>query len=160
MTPTGGAGGGRSPRWRRDRVVVSCAVVVLGGVLFGVISSLSTGETPPAGTAQVVDLSDAGDLDEIIGRTVSADGARVESVPADEGFWIDTDGGRRAWVQVATTGESPFTVEPGARVTFTGEVVGHGTDFAGRPDFPAADVEDLLGEAAHIEVDIDDLQLR
>lgn len=55
--------------------------------------------------------------------------------------------------------ESPFTVEPGARVTFTGEVVGHGTDIAGRPDLPAADLEDLLDVAAHIEVDADELRL-
>ena len=47
----------------------------------------------------------------------------MQSVPADEGFWVTADGGDRVWVQIETTGESPFVVEPGTRVSFTGTVV-------------------------------------
>lgn len=158
--PAHPAGRGNGPRWQRDRIVLGSAVVAVCAVLFGVVLTLNAGETPPSSTAEVVDLRDVDDLTEIIGRGVSADGAEVESVPADEGFWVEAGGGSRVWVQVATTGESPFTVEPGSRVTFIGQVVAHGADFAGNPDFPQADVEDLLDTDAHVEVDVDDLRLR
>lgn len=46
----------------------------------------------------------------------------VESVPADEGFWVGT-ADQRFWVGLATATESPQGVRPGYLVSFTGPVV-------------------------------------
>ncbi len=45
------------------------------------------------------------------------------------------------------------------RVSFTGQVVAHGSDFVVSPDFPSADADDLVDAGAHIEADVDDIHL-
>lgn len=133
-------------------------VVAAVGLLVGVLVSLNAGAAPSPGGGRVVDLRDVHALRDVVGDRVSAQGALVQSVPADEGFWV-TDGGDRVWVQIRTTGESPFVVEPGARMSFVGQVVAHGPDFVDRPDFPSADATDLTSAAAHIEADVQDIHL-
>ena len=44
----------------------------------------------------------------------------VESVPADEGFWVGTSATDRVWVQLAVSAESPIRVETGDAVSFVG----------------------------------------
>ena len=62
------------------------------------------------------------------GRRVSAFGLTVTGVDADEGFWVQK-AGRRAWVQLETAAESPYTVRVGDTVSLSGRVARHGPDF-------------------------------
>ena len=62
------------------------------------------------------------------GRRVSAFGLQVTGVDADEGFWVQKSG-RRAWVQLETSTESPYTVRVGDTVSLSGRVVPHNPDF-------------------------------
>jgi hypothetical protein len=152
-------------RLRRDPVFVVGLAVAVVALVIGLIWSVAAGEQQPAADVQavdlqgVVDLREVDELRDVAGRRVTTTGAQVEDVPADEGFWVSAGGGERVWVQVDTAGESPFVVEPGARVSFTGQVVAHGPDFVVRPEFPAADADDLVDAGAHIEVDVADIRL-
>jgi hypothetical protein len=61
------------------------------------------------------------------GQAAEGKGATVESVVADEGFWVGTDPNNRIFVFLTdeakqAQGESPFQVKPGQRVDFTGTV--------------------------------------
>jgi len=153
----------------RDRIVQVCLAVVVVGLLIAVIWSATASErgegvvdttvTPtPTSGLQAVALGDVDDLADMVGRRVVADDTVVISVPGDEGFWVAT-GGDDAWVQLVTAGESPFTVESGDRVSFTGDVVAHGADFAERPEFSENDARKLTDARAHIEVKVGDLRL-
>ena len=62
------------------------------------------------------------------GRRVSAFGLSVTGVDADEGFWVQKEG-HRAWVQLQTSTESPYTVRVGDVVSLSGRVVPHNPDF-------------------------------
>lgn len=83
------------------------------------------------GGATVYPLSEGltvGDYDgqDAIGRNVP-----VESVVADEGFWIGTSADDRIFVLLTNTGpESTPEVEAGDTIDFEGVVVKHGDDFA------------------------------
>ena len=69
------------------------------------------------GAANVANLS-ANDGREAVGR-----GVRVQSVPADEGFWVGSSEQDRLWVQLTgTRGESDYKVRQGDTVDFTGTV--------------------------------------
>jgi hypothetical protein len=152
----------RGPRWRRDRVLLVLGAIAVLAILVGLVGSLlapsSTGAGEDAGAPESVALADVDDLRDHVGQQVVVDAAEVDSVPADEGFWVDA-GGDRVWVQVDTAGESPYTVTEGQRVAFSGLVVAHDEDFARRPEFPAGDAEELTEAGAHVEVDVSDLQL-
>jgi hypothetical protein len=155
-------------RFLRDRVVQVCLAVAVVGLLVAVVWSALTPERPdgadvddvlrtPA-AAGTLDLADVGDLSDVVGQRVSATALEVHSVPADEGFWVDTSG-EDAWVQLKTAGESPMQVEAGQRVSFVGTVVAHDADFAERPEFSGLDAAQLVDAGAHVEVDIDDIEI-
>ena len=146
--------------FRRDAVLVGSGLLAVGVFVFAMVQTLGSGETvePAAGGREVVALNDADDLPGLVGRRVRVDDAEVERVPADEGFWLDTGTGL-VWVQLETAGESTVTVSAGDRVSFTGEVVAHGHDFAHRPEFPQSDAEALAEAGAHVEVAVADLRL-
>ncbi len=154
----------RGPRWRRDRLLYVLGAVAVVAILVGLLGSLlapSGGDDDgrdAAVAAESVALGDVDDLRDHVGQQVVTDSAEVDSVPADEGFWVDA-GGDRVWVQVDTAGESPYTVTEGQRVAFTGVVVAHDADFARRPEFPGGDADELTEAGAHIEVDVSDLRL-
>ncbi len=61
-------------------------------------------------------------LHDHVGATARIVSARVQSVPADEGFWVGTGPGRRVWVQLQGRGESPQRIAPGALVTLSGTI--------------------------------------
>jgi hypothetical protein len=72
-----------------------------------------------------------GDLTLLTGKLAVARGARVLSVPADEGFWIGTGRSNRVWVQL--TGpppESPYHVRRGDLVSFSARITPNGSRFA------------------------------
>ena len=61
------------------------------------------------------------------GKAAEGKGAHVQSVVADEGFWVGDDTTNRVFVLLtdaakASEGESPFQVRSGQRVDFTGTV--------------------------------------
>jgi hypothetical protein len=71
--------------------------------------------------------------------------ARVESVVADEGFWVGTDATRRVFVLLTpqarrSAGESAFQVQPGQTVSLEGTVKASSPEFA-----QAAGVTDAEG---------------
>jgi hypothetical protein len=94
-----------------------------------------------------------------VGRRVMAAGLLVTSVDADEGFWVE-QGGRSAWVQLDSAGESPYTIRPGDVVTLTGTVMSHDARFpAGLyfcPDRQAS-AGRLAQEPTHLAVGVDSL---
>jgi len=92
-----------------------------------------------------------------VGQQVSMSRMHVQSVPADEGFWVDGEGGRM-WVQIATTRESPYTVEQGDYVSFRGAVVAHNSDFPARVGVTRAEgASDLAAQRAHITIPVNSL---
>ena len=113
----------------------------------------------PAGDGLVIPSQTPGDLDQYVGRKVSAFGVRVTSVDADEGFWVDA-GGRRVWVQLETLTESPYTVLPGQTVSFTGRVIPHEPNWPDLIDFchdRHASAQELSRQGAHVAVPVDAL---
>jgi len=146
--------------FRRDAVLVGSVLLAAGVFVFALVQTLGSDEAvePATDGREVVALNDADDLPGLIGQRVHADDVEVESVPADEGFWMDAGAGR-VWVQLETAGESAVTIVAGDRVSFTGEVVAHGRDFADRPEFPQDDAEALADAGAHVEVAVADLRL-
>ncbi len=117
-----------------------------------------------AGGQPVLPLSGAGAvgvLGRFTGQTATAETVPVQSVPADEGFWVGTSTTDRVWVQLAGAGESGYTVKPGARVSFTaGKVVPTGPAFAGQVGVSAAEgAAQLTAQGQHITVAKGDLRL-
>ena len=87
-------------------------------------SSTSSGELS-SGTRALLPPPASG-LGDLIGDTASGT-ATVESVVADEGFWVGEGPGDRVFVDLSpearsTTGESPFQVEAGQKITLDGTV--------------------------------------
>lgn len=100
-----------------------------------------------------------GELTPQTGKTATARGVLVQSVPADEGFWAGTSDTDRVWVQLSGTGESGYVVQQGDRVDFTGQVTRHDPDFADGVGVDAAEGADQLEQqGAHIEVVKSDLR--
>ena len=79
-----------------------------------------------AGGGDLFQLASGGGLASLAGQQAQGRGVTVESVVADEGFWVGQPG-RRVFVfltpQARTrAGESPFQVQPGQRINLTGTV--------------------------------------
>jgi len=105
----------------------------------------------------------AGRLTPYAGQTVTATGVLVQSVPADEGFWVGTNVADRVWVQLAVggAGESPEQVRAGDHVSFRGAVVANPPGFARRAGVTAAEgAAQLERQGAHIAVNGALLHLR
>lgn len=94
-----------------------------------------------------------GELTSQVGKTATAQGVLVQSVPADEGFWAGTNETDRVWVQLSGTGESGYVVQQGDRVDFTGQITAHDPGFAAQAGVDPAEGADQLGQqGSHIEV--------
>lgn len=95
-----------------------------------------------------------GNLSAYAGRPVQATSVRVQSVPADEGFWVGNSTTDRVWVQlVGTAGESPYQVKTGDQVTFTGKLVSNPRSFAQQVGVDAKEgAAQLTRQKNHIEV--------
>jgi RNA polymerase sigma factor (sigma-70 family) len=87
-----------------------------------------------------VDAARLGKLEDVQGDRLTACAVEVISVPADEGFWIETGGGGRLWVQLIGAGESPTNVDKRDRVSFQGEIV------ANRIEVPEDSIAPSVGE--------------
>jgi hypothetical protein len=101
------------------RVAAAPAPVVTAAPTVGaaVPATLSVGGVRFLPTARV------GSMTADVGRVAVAVDVPVQSVPADEGFWIGAGPGRRVWVQLRSRGESRVRVRAGERASFTGAVV-------------------------------------
>jgi hypothetical protein len=87
--------------------------------------------------------------------------ARVESVPADEGFWIGDGPDGRLWVQLTDVGESPVTIRPGQRVRFRGTVASTVPGMAAAVGVDAVEgAAQLEAQRAHVTARAGDLQVR
>jgi hypothetical protein len=125
----------------------------------------AAGGTLTAGGTDLLALSAAagsgGGLSRYSGQQAEGRGVTVESVPADEGFWVGTGAQERVWVQLTgAAGESPFEVEAGDRVSFAGSVTAHPEGFAEEIGVTVEEGADLLqAQGQHIEVPRAELQL-
>jgi RNA polymerase sigma factor (sigma-70 family) len=117
--------------------------------------TLTVAGTPTLPAPRVGRMVDA------VGRTAVARDAPVQSVPADEGFWIGGGPGDRVWVQLATRGrESGVQVRPGQRASFSGTVARVAADTAAKVGLTAAEGAELRSIGAYVSVDPRQLVLR
>jgi hypothetical protein len=123
------------------------ALAALGLALVAAQASVAGAETTPVSSV----------LRQQIGQPVTMNGMYVTSVPADEGFWVDSDHGRM-WVQIETVTESPYDVDAGDTMSFSGRVVAHGPEFPGQVGVTSAEgAAGLAGAGAHINIPVDGL---
>lgn len=102
-------------------------------------------------------IGNEGDMAQVPGEDVAAQGVRVQHVAADEGFWVDLVGGR-VWVTLTGPGESPYTVRDGDVVSFHGRVVTHGPAYpSGLGMCSQGDYDALARQATHIDVPMSSL---
>lgn len=81
------------------------------------------------------------------GRPAVGTAVEVQSVPADEGFWIGSSETDRLWIQLTDTGgESDYRVKPGDQVDFTATVTRAADGFAAETGLSAAEGADQLTE--------------
>jgi hypothetical protein len=119
-----------------------------GAVVQGALTADGTSLLP---VAQIAGPN--GELTFQVGKTATARGVLVQSVPADEGFWAGNSETDRVWVQLNGTGESGYVVQQGDRVDFTGPIAAHDPSFAGRAGVESAEGADQLDQqGSHIEV--------
>jgi len=89
----------------------------------------------------------------VAGRGANAVSARVQAVPADEGFWVGKDDAR-IWVQFVGSAESPVQVKVGQLLTFTAQVTANTPSFLSRVGL---DVDggraELERDGFHLQVD-------
>ena len=109
-----------------------------------------------AGGRALLPLPGAG-LASLAGQSAEGKAANVQSVVADEGFWVGDDTTNRIFVFLtdeakAAEGESPFQVKPGQRVDFAGTIKPIPDDL---PPFglePAEGAEQLRQQGHYIEL--------
>lgn len=117
------------------------------------------GSIVTADSRSVLELAAATDpaagLAAATGQAATGSAVQVLTVPADEGFWVGTSDAERVWVQLAgVAGESPYTVQEGDTVDFTGTVVTHDAGFAEQVGVDDAEgAAQLTGQAGHIEAE-------
>ena len=121
----------------------------------GVPGALTVGGTDLLRTATTASLQ-ANNGAQAAGRAV-----RVQSVPADEGFWVGADDQGRVWVQLTgTRGESDYKVRQGDTVDFTGTVTQAPQGFAATVGVTEAEGAGQLTEQGHyIAVPVSDVKL-
>lgn len=104
----------------------------------------------------VKDLTAAAADTKAVGRQVP-----VQSVPADEGFWVGTSVKDRLWVQLdGQAGESAYQVKVGDRVDFTGTTSDTSAGFAKQVGVSADEgAAQLTSQGRHLVVNKSDVRL-
>ncbi len=94
-----------------------------------------------------------GQLTRVVGQPAEGRSVGVLSVPSDEGFWVGTDNTNRVFVHLALApSESPFDIDPGDTVNFSGTVRALPPDpQAAFGLTPAEGLADLRRHGAYIE---------
>ena len=94
------------------------------------------------------------------GREVRAEGATVESVPTQEGFWVGSSRSDRVWVDLDGGGAISQPVTPGQRVSFVGRLVANHAELPAQLGLTApADVAQLEAQGFHISITEETLRL-
>ena len=103
-----------------------------------------------AGGVDLLGAATAAGLSPQDGQPAVGRAAKVQSVPADEGFWVGTSRDDRVWVQLTgTRGESDYRVEQGDTVDFTGTVNAAPDGFAADKGLTAAEGAAQLTDQGH-----------
>lgn len=115
-------------------------------------SGAASGSLTAAGRP-VLPLPAGAKLSSFMGQPASGRSVNVESVIADEAFWVGTSPQDRVLVHLARSMESPFQVKKGEHVTFTGTVKPATADTAARFGITDADsASQLRSQGGYIEV--------
>jgi hypothetical protein len=123
------------------------ALAALGLALVAARGSIGTADAAPVSTM----------LTQQVGQHVTMNSMHVASVPADEGFWVDSDHGRM-WVQIDTVRESPYDVDAGDVVSFSGQVVAHDQNFPAQVGVTSGEgAAGLAAAGAHITIPVNAL---
>jgi serine/threonine-protein kinase RsbT len=153
-------------------VAVAVAVAVSGSPAAPAPPPAAAPPAPPAaapavpatlsvGGARLLPAARVGSLRAHSGRTAVARDVPVQSVAADEGFWVGAGPGRRVWVQLRATGESAVRVRPGQSASFAAEVVPAPADFPARAGVSAAEgAAEIRAAGVYLLVDPERLTLR
>lgn len=107
--------------------------------------------------ANLLTLGAGHPLKDYVGQPVLGRSVRVLAVDANEGFWVGSSQDR-IWVELATHGESRFTVKVGRLVDFAGSVVANPPGYPARVGVTAEeDAAELSRQGAHISVPATDI---
>ncbi len=93
----------------------------------------------------------ASGLEPFVGQRVSGEGVVIESVPADEGFWIGSRQ-ERVFVRLTQPTESGFNARAGQHVNFAGTIVSTKPGFAKRMRVTRSEGAAELRQRPHIQV--------
>lgn len=117
---------------------------------------------PSAGADPCLDrLPPASGADASAGTQACMSDVEVVSVPANEGFWVRTADGSRAWVQLSVRSESDRRIRAGQRVTLKGTLVRHGADFPASVGVNAGEgAAELARQGLHVRVEPTDLRIQ
>ena len=104
--------------------------------------------------------NDVSNLGQYTGKAVNGRSAPVQSVVADEGFWVGTSAEDRVFVHLIAGGESGPQVDAGDKVSFTGTMQQNPGDVETTFGVTPEEGADLLEEqGSHVEVRTDDLRV-
>ena len=122
-----------------------------GGAQSGTVTA---DDSPLLPLAAATKIGAGGDLSAYTGTKAAATAIAVQSVPADEGFWVGSGPKDRVWVELTgKAGESPYKVKKGDLVAFTGSVVKNVTGFAKAAGVTDAEGKKMLNsQGQHIAV--------
>lgn len=157
-----------SARWVRTRLrrrPARTATVAAAGATLAFLLVARSEDPPACGGAVTLDGSRFGIFDtdrfaEMTGRSVQGENLPVDSVPADEGFWLGCADGR-VWIQLTGVTESPDRVTPGRHLDLTGTVARHSAGYSGSIGVdPSEGAAELDRQRVHLEVAYRDLLLR
>lgn len=126
------------------------STVTTAGAGGGVGGTGQAGQIVTTDDAQPVLPVPASGLAGFSGTEVEATSVTVESVVADEGFWVGSSTTDRVFVRLQTSGESPQQVRAGQMVSFTGTVAPVPADVEGELGVEADEGADQLIEQGQL----------
>ena len=128
----------------------------VGGATESGASSSGGQGTLTAADRSLLPVSAAGSLSSLSGQAVTGKGVVVESVVADEGFWVGSSASDRIFVSLlpqarGSGGESPFQVQRGQQVELVGKLRPVPTNLAGLGVDDAEGAAQLRSQGQYIE---------
>lgn len=150
-----------APATSAPAATTEAVATTAGGDTAGGAGTMTADDEPLLPLADATKISADGDLSAYTGTDAEATAVAVQSVPADEGFWVGSSAADRVWIQLTgKAGESPFTVKKGDAVSFTGKVTKNASGFAKSAGVTDAEGKKLLtAQGQHITVAKSDLTL-
>jgi RNA polymerase sigma factor (sigma-70 family) len=158
------ATGLKTPRGQAVTAGATATAVAAAIVVANLGGSQPSQPRPPQGPLFVAGAgrmpTSASRLEDFAGKHVSGERVLIESVPADEGFWIG-EGKSRVFVRLTKPTESGFKARAGQRVTFGGTIVRNDPRLARRIGVTRAEGgAGLRPGLAHIEAPQSNVELR